>query len=162
MLHHVLSTSPLCQSAQISQYSDNNEWGLLRPLIPQFAQCASCRTMTIYPPPPKKKKKGEKEEEEAKLTSLDGISLRIGVEKKWWKIPWHAGVCLDTAWMNLSIAEFLERWVPQIDNRIFNLVQYRKTSSKGAYGHDPFWSVLKSIDLIPQQQILQRHCLDYR
>ena len=39
---------------------------------------------------------------------------------------------------------------------------YRKASSRGAYGHDPFWSFLKSIDLIPQQQILQRHYLYYR
>ena len=29
------------------------------------------------------------------------------------------------------------------------------------YGHDPFEVFLKSIDLIPQQQILQRHHLYY-
>ena len=39
---------------------------------------------------------------------------------------------------------------------------YHKASSRGAYGHDPFEVFLKSIDLIPQQQILQRHYLYYR
>ena len=33
--------------------------------------------------------------------------------------------------------------------------RYRKASSRSAYGHGPFEVFLKSIDLIPQQQILQ-------
>ena len=41
---------------------------------------------------------------------------------------------------------------------------YRKASSRGAYGLDMilFEVFLKSIDLIPQQQILQQHYLYYR
>ena len=42
------------------------------------------------------------------------------------------------------------------------VLSYRKASSRGAYGHYLFEVFLKSIDLIPQQQILQHHYLYYR
>ena len=77
---------------------------------------------------------------------------------------WNEQIAL---WMNM----FSKRFLKEIKNlsRILQIKRnrqkqknYRKASSRGAYGHDPFEVFLKSIDLIPQQQILQLHYLYYR
>ena len=58
----------------------------------------------------------------------------------WILVEWWA---VEPEWLvNLVVGSKPEQWALLPDT-----TKYRKTSSRGAYGHDPFWSVFKEYPL---------------
>ena len=83
------------------------------------------------------------------LSSWGVVQIRFEITLSWstfWTIPWWAiDICL--IWhvgCNVKI-----NWDNDHDNDQiwFAKSAYRKTSSRGAYGHDPFWSVFEEYPL---------------